>query len=98
MDVNTDLELPVTKGGSSKHCRRSAVFALRIVLSNVETCSAYMPNCLSLLRLLGTQAVWPKQVRHAIDIALRGSDEEIEPVDGDDDDFCVDDRPKGMHA
>ena len=98
MDVNTDLELPVTKGGSSKHCRRSAVFALRIVLSNVETCSAYMPNCLSLLRLLGTQAVWPKQVRRAIDVALRGSDDETESVDGDNDDFYADDRPKGMHA
>ena len=99
MNVTPDFDLPSSKGASSRHCRRSAVFALRILLANPEICSAYMANCESLLRLLGKHAVWPPQVNRAVGIALKDADDEHSSSDADsDDETCVVERVKGRHT
>lgn len=76
MDMSLDFGLPSSKMVSSRHCRRGAVYALRILLNQAEVRAAFMEDSETLLRMLGKHAVWPQQVSRTIGAALNSTDEE----------------------
>mgnify|MGYP001375979792 CR=1 FL=1 len=64
----------------SRHARRGAIFALHILLDHPDIRTPYMEDCEALLRLLGKQVVWPRQVSQALCLALHQDDEAQSPL------------------
>lgn len=64
---------------SNKHCRRGAVFGLRLLLSHPEMLGSFMEDNEPLLRLLGKNVVWDNSIAETIYQALQSNDDEIDP-------------------
>ena len=76
--LKLDFEPSPYGGFSEKYCRRGAVFALRILLSNPDVLAGYMDDCEYLLKLLGGDAVWPDRLSRLLAKGLANEDDGID--------------------